>query len=300
MKKSKDVKFIIYQALYIFVVCVIAIKGADLTLTQVIEDDGKPKVILTPAEMDSIQKLLDKAIIVDTTRFSIVDKDLLKNDPKTQELVRQTMLTNTSFTSNEPIVIKQDIVDKVDLLEPDKDTDKKKEIVIGSVSLYKYHENIIPNQNDYPITISGVTIPAHSTGRVTLGGESAVTITAGDISKTVNVLENKKPSVSFQRVTTMGEDIKATTLQRMVGFRVTITDDFPSQLDVKFNGPVSVKKTSDNTYDVTMNAFGSRNAYDNYTSNRNEPYSVGFTVIVTDKLAPHSITGQNQFLFSEW
>jgi len=31
MKKQRDVKFIIYQSLYIFVVCVIAIKGANLT-----------------------------------------------------------------------------------------------------------------------------------------------------------------------------------------------------------------------------------------------------------------------------
>ncbi|NOS84690.1 MAG: hypothetical protein HOP31_06075, partial [Ignavibacteria bacterium] len=56
MKKQKDVKFIIYQALYIFVVCVIAIKGANLDLTQVVEDDGKPKVFLSP---DSLQKLYE-------------------------------------------------------------------------------------------------------------------------------------------------------------------------------------------------------------------------------------------------
>jgi hypothetical protein len=300
MKKSKDVKFIIYQALYIFVVCVIAIKGADLTLTQVIEDDGKPKVILTPEQMDSIQELLKKAIIVDTNRFALVDKELLKNDSKTQELVKQTLLiSGGSFVSNEPVK-KQDIPEKVDPLEPVSSIDKKPEIVIGSVNLYKYHENIVPNQGNNPINVSGVTIPAHSTGRVTLGGESVVTITAGDISKTVNVLENRKPTISFQRVTTMGEDVRASTLQRMVGFRVTITDDFPSQLDVKFNGAVTVKNVATGVYDVTMNAFSSRVAFDMYTDSRNEPYSVGFTVTVTDKLAPHKITGQNQFLFSEW
>jgi len=56
MNKNKDIKFIIYQSLYIFVVCVIAIKGANLDLVQVIADDGKPKVFLSP---DSLQKLYE-------------------------------------------------------------------------------------------------------------------------------------------------------------------------------------------------------------------------------------------------
>lgn len=295
MKKSKDVKFIIYQALYIFVVCVIAIKGADLNL-----DAVELKKMIEPGYVyiDTSGKILidrdkaDNLINFDSTRYVIISRDEFNKEP---EKFTGLIITNPGNLGSVQEPLQSTTIEKIVV-----DIVPKIEIVIGGVTLYKYHENIIQNQGNNPINVSGVTIPAHSTGKVTLGGESAVTITVGDISKTVNVLENKKPSVSFQRVTTMGEDVKATTLQRMVGFRVTITDDFPSQLDVKFNGPVSVKKTSDNTYDVTMNAFGSRNAYDNYISNRNEPYSVGFTVSVTDKLAPHSITGQNQFLFSEW
>ena len=57
MRKQRDVKFIIYQSLYIFVVCVIAIKGANLDLVTVIADDGTPKVFLSP---DSLQKLYEK------------------------------------------------------------------------------------------------------------------------------------------------------------------------------------------------------------------------------------------------
>lgn len=297
MKKSKDVKFIIYQALYIFVVCVIAIKGADLTLTQVIEDDGKPKVILTPEQMDSIQKLLDKAIIVDTNRFALIDKELLKNDTKTQELVRQTMQNNGSFVSNNPILEKPVIEDKIEKVEQKIEKD---EIILGTVELFQFHQNTVPNQGNSPITIAGVTIPPHSTGKVTLGGESVVTITSGSVSKTVNVKENKKPSISFQRVTSMGDETKVTNLQRNVGFRVTISDDFPEQLDVKFNGAVSVVDKGNGVYDVTMNAFGSRSAFDNYIDNKQAPYSMGFTVAVTDKLAGHKITGQNQFQFGEW
>ncbi len=298
MKKSKDIKFLLYQVLYIFVVCVMAIKGADLTLTQVIEDDGKPKVILSPEQMDSIQKLLDKAIIVDTSRYSLVDKELLKNDSKTQELVRQTMLNNGSFVSNEPAVEKQVIEDKIEKVEQKIEKD---EIILGTVELFQFHQNTVPNQGNSPITIAGVTIQPHSTGKVTLGGESVITITSGNVSKTVNVKENKKPSISFQRVSSMGEDVRVTSLQRSVGFRVTVTDDFPEQLNVQFSGGVTVKEVGIGVYDITMNAFGSRSAYESYTNNKESPYNVGFTITVTDRIAQnHKITGQQTFTFGEW
>ena len=112
MKKQKDVKFIIYQALYIFVVCVIAIKGANLDLTQVVEDDGKPKVTMTQNEIDSILALLKIAIIVDTNRFALVDKNLLVDNEKMRELVKETMDGRTDFTTDNPIV---DIPDNPDL-----------------------------------------------------------------------------------------------------------------------------------------------------------------------------------------
>lgn len=298
MKKSKDIKFVIYQALYIFVVCVLAIKGADLTLTQVIEDDGKPKVILTPEKMDSIQKLLDKSIIVDTNRFAIVDKDLLKEDDKMKELVTQTLVnTGGSFVSNDKVIDPPVIVEKP--IEITK-TVEKDDIVIGNIDLFQYHVNIVPNQGDNPITIAGVTIPAHSTGKVTLGGESTVTITAGKNSKTVNVKENIKPKISINRISEMGANVKATNLQRNVGFRVTINDDFPEQLEVSFNGPVTVKDKGKGVYDITMNFFSSREAFDRFTENKEAPYSVGFNVNVTDKLSGHKMTGQQSFSFEDY
>ncbi len=296
MKKAKDIKFLLYQVLYIFVVCVMALKGAELTLTQVIEDDGKPKVILSPEQMDSIQDLLSRSIPVDTNKFALVDKELLKNDTKTQELIRQTMISNKSFVSNNPIVEKPVIEDKIEKVEQK----IEKEIVIGNVELYQYHQNAVHNQGDNAIIIAGVTIPAHSTGRVTLGGESEVTITAGDKSKTVNVLENKKPQISILGVGGMGENAKVSNLQRSTGFRVEITDDFPEQLEVKFSGAVTVVNKGNGVYDITMNAFGSRSAFDNFTDGKEAPYKVGFTVSVTDKLAGHKMTKQQSFTFGEW
>jgi hypothetical protein len=49
-----------------------------------------------------------------------------------------------------------------------------------------------------------------------------------------------------------------------------------------------------------MNAFSSKAAFDNFTENKSAPYSLGFTVTVTDKIAGHKITGQNSFVFGDW
>ena len=111
---------------------------------------------------------------------------------------------------------------------------------------------------------------------------------------------NEKPKIGMQRVASMGEDTRVTQLQSSVCFRVSITDDFPGQLDVKFNGPVTVKTVGTGVYDITMNAFGSRSAFDNFTDGKDSPYSVGFTVSVTDNIAGHKITGQNSFTFGDW
>ncbi len=82
MRKQKDVKFIIYQSLYIFVVCVIAIKGANLDLRQVVEDDGTVKPKITQDSLEKLYDLMQKMVMVDTNYFVIVDKKLLEENEK--------------------------------------------------------------------------------------------------------------------------------------------------------------------------------------------------------------------------
>ena len=107
MKKKSDVKFIIYQSLYIFVVCVIAIKGANLDLTQVIADDGKPKVFLSPDSLQKLYEIIKKSIIVDTNLYVIIKKsDLEKMDDKIKQLVvnpQNIQITSTPMNINTQI-----------------------------------------------------------------------------------------------------------------------------------------------------------------------------------------------------
>jgi hypothetical protein len=300
MKKKSDIKFIIYQSLYIFVVSVVAIKGANLDLVKVLEDDGRPKAHITE---DSLQKLLDLlkiSQIVDTTRFAIVDKNLLKENEKLREMVQQTqvMINTQQLSVTQPHIEQPKIEEKP---EEKKDPGEMQEIRIGNIILHQYTQNTLNNPYDTPLEVVGITtIPPKSTKTFETGGQSSVVIRVGNTSKTVELRPNEKPKINISRIATMNEDTRVATLQSTTCFRVTISDDFPGQLDVKFSGPITVKNAGQNTYDVTMNAFGSKSAFDNFTDNKDSPYSVGFTVTVTDKIAGHKITGQNSFIFGEW
>jgi hypothetical protein len=301
MKKKQDIKFIIYQSLYIFVVCVIAIKGANLDLVQVIADDGKPKVFLSPDSLQKLYEIIKKSVIVDTNIYALIKKeDLEKMDEKIKQLVVNPM--NVQLTSSTPMQI-QPIQPKIEEIkkEPEKDPGEMQEIRIGNIKLTQFTNNTLNNPYDTPLEIVGITtIPPKSSKTFETGGQSSVVIKVGNTSKTVELSPNEKPKISISRIASMGEDTRVSTLQSTTCFRVVISDDFPGQLDVKINGPVTFKNAGQNTYDVTMNAFGSKSAFDNFTEGKDSPYSIGFTVTVTDKIAGHKITGQNSFIFGEW
>ena len=303
MKKQKDVKFIIYQALYIFVVCVIAIKGANLDLTQVVEDDGKPKVFLSPDSLQKLYEIIKKSIIVDTNLYVIIKKsDLEKMDDKIKQLVVNPMNVQISsspintFTTNQ---IEQPRIEEKP--EDKKDPGEMQEIRIGNIQLTQYTNNTLNNPYDTPLEVEGITsIPPKSSKTFQTGGQSTVTIKVGNSTKTVELKPNEKPKINMQRVASMGEETRVSQLQSSTCYRVTVADDFPGQLDVKFNGPVTVKTVGSGVYDITMNAFGSKSAFDNFTDGKDSPYSVGFTISVTDNIAGHKNTGQNSFIIGEW
>src|SRR5437867_5834109 len=258
MRKSKDVKFIIYQSLYIFVVCVIAIKGANLDLVQVMEND----TTLARISEDSLKHLLEIlkiSQIVDTSRYKLVDKDLLVNNVELQRLVQLTQQQlSVAQTQVAPQIQQPKIEQQTPQIEQEKkDPGEMKEIRIGNIEFTQYTMNTLNNPYDSPLEVEGVTsIPSKSSKSFELGSQTTVVVKVGGVSKTINVKPNQKPKIGIQRIASMGEDTRVTQLQSSVGFRVTIDDDFPGQLEVKFSGPITVKQQG-TTYDITMNAFGS-------------------------------------------
>ncbi|MBE2254651.1 MAG: hypothetical protein IAE65_00495 [Ignavibacteria bacterium] len=316
MKKNRDVKFVIYQMLYIFVVCVIALKGANLDLTEVIQ---KEKVV-EKEYADSLKKILDSLLalgLVPEIKFDTSKKFTNPEELRRQlEITRQQLIsvqqqnpsltvstTSPNFTTNNPNLTPEEIKKLEEMKKEEQIIEPKEvqEIRIGNPVIVQFAQNTMNNPYDQPLEIVGITtIPPKGSKTFITGGEGSVTLKVGTTTKTVQTKPNDKPKISLQRLVPAGENVSIRSVQGTVGYRITINDDFPGNLDVNFNGPVTVNQTGPTTYDVTLNFLKSKTAFDNYTDGKDAPYSVGFQVSVKDKIAGHSLTQSGVFQFGEW
>jgi len=301
MRDKKDVKFIIYQMLYVFVICVIALKGANLDLEEVI---SKEKVV-QKEYADSLKSFLDSILALglvpqitfDTTKKfeNVDDLKLQLSQLKLQvSVMKPSTFVAPTLRKDEPDIKKEELEEEIQNLEP-----------LKVQSLKQYTNNTITNRGSQTLEIiaDGTTlasIPPGGTRTFLVKGQSSVTYRKGTQSKTVNTTKNQAPKINLQRLAPSGEDVSVRKIQSTTGYRITIGDDVPGQLDVKFSGPISVKEAGPLTYDVTLNFLGSKGAFERYTESRDEPYTVGFNVTVSDKIAGHSITRKGIFVFGEW
>ncbi len=302
MKKKNDVKFIIYQSLYIFIICVIAIKGASIDLTEVEERRMKGETL---AEIDTVDNVvMDKKEFAEYIKLAPGQLVVTQAEyDKNQQIYKPiTETTGPVFTSNFPAPEKRpdEIINQNPEQRPDKDIKINIIDYANKLNLTQFTVVSVNNPFDQPMEFAGKTIPAKSASSITLGGDNTLVMKVGSSTATINIKPNQKPAISISRLTPMNEDTKVTTLQRTTCYRVTISDDYPDQLDVKFSNGVTVKEVRKKIYDVILNAFGSIASFDNFTDGKSSPYSLGFTVTVTDKLAKHVQTGQQQFIFGEW
>lgn len=319
VRKNRDVKFIIYQSLYIFVIAVIALKGAKLDLAQVVNKKDVQEKQYVDSLRVMIDSLLAKGIIpeikFDTTqKFSNPEELKRKLAEAQQKLVEiksmNPSLTVSQTTPNFQVQQNTETEKKPEEKKPEEieETKEKTEDVEFKIpqSFTQYTSNTVSNPSNTPVEITGsdgsmiATVPPGGSRSFQLGGQTSLTFRRGGVSKTVSTKENSKPKITMQRLVPAGEDVSVRNLQSTVGYRVTLSDDFPGQLDVNFSGPVTVKQSGPMVYDVTLNFLGSKSAYDNFTENRESPYSVTFQVIVKDKIAGHSVTQSGLFQFGDW
>ncbi|MEO8208967.1 MAG: hypothetical protein ABI840_00285, partial [bacterium] len=321
-RKNRDVKFIIYQSLYIFVIAVLALKGANLDLTEVVSKDKVEERKYTDSLRIIIDSLLARGIVPTITYDStkrFTDPEELRNEliKKQNEIsaLRVEINNSPSFSVDKTVpnvstqtqTEKSPEQEKKDREEIPEVEDKQEVPFRIPQSFTQYTSNTVSNPSDETIEIYGsdgslvATVPAKGSRTFNLGGQTSLTFKRGNASKTASTKENVKPKIIMQRLVPAGEDVSIRSLQSTVGYRVTLTDDFPGQLDVKFSGPVTVKQVSPLVYDVTLNFLGSKAAFDNFSENRESPYSVTFQISVKDKIATQHIINQSGvFQFGEW
>jgi hypothetical protein len=303
MKKGRDVKFIIYQVLYIFVICVIALKGADINLEEVL--DAKQVVKKTYA--DSLKKYIDSilalglipSISIDTNlKYSA--EDMEKVMAQLEQLKKEVPNTPVIPVEREKPTFKEE---KTQVVIP---KEQQKIATVQGVELTQY--SVTKIKNPYAETLVLIadgrtlaSIPPQGSAAITLGGESSVTFKVGNSSDTKPTKQKQAPKIDIQKVGPGGGEASLRSVQNSVGFRVTIVSSNPGDLDVKISGPVSTKQVSPTVFDVTLSLLGSESAFDAWSKGKDAPFKASFTVSVKDKFnSKFSISQVGVFTFGKW
>jgi len=191
-----------------------------------------------------------------------------------------------------------------EIKEPDKQTEIKANV--QGVEFTQYTQTTIrnPYNDNLEIIADGrslANIAPKASAKVTIMGESSVTFKVGSATDTKRTKDNQVPQISITRVGSGGEDASLRSVQNSVGFRISIIDDFPGNLDVQITGPVTTRQVAPTVFDVTLNLLGSEQAFDSWSKGKDSPYRVSFNVHVRDKLnSKHDIRQAGTFVFGKW
>lgn len=302
MKKGRDVKFVIYQVLYIFVVCVIALKGADINLEEVL--DAKQVVKKTYA--DSLKKYIDSILALGLIPSISIDTNMKYTAEDMERIMAE--LNQLKKDIPPPILQQEQMRLNVERTAPniEKEPEKTKKATVQGVELTQYSVSKIKNPYSETLILTAdgrtiASIPPQGTASVTLGGESSVTFRVGDATDTKPTKQKQAPKIDIQKVGPGGGDASLRSVQNSVGFRVTVVSNNPGDLDVKISGPVSTKQVSSTVFDVTLTLLGSEAAFDAWSKGKDSPYRASFTVSVKDKYnSKFSISQIGVFTFGKW
>jgi hypothetical protein len=313
VQKNRDSKFIIYQVLYIFVITVLALKGANLDLSRVVRSDE----VVEKSVRDSLITLLDSLTALG-----------IKFDVKVEEnaLAENVELKQKLASIN---VKMKDLADKVKEVPPEKPevkpVEKEQEILQSPISLkqtfIQYTWNKAKNSGNVPTAIYDprnqstplAVIPPGQEKTFDLTDQTEVIAKYGSQEDRIKVVPNRPPEIQIQRVTTKmsSSDIYVQDLQRITVFTVSIHDERPEQLKVSWNGPISVsgpfKDTKGNpVYNVSLKIASSENKFDEWLDkfgNLREAdgrYKVNFFFIVVDERSKDRVQVGDSFYFTDF
>ncbi|MGD8305541.1 MAG: hypothetical protein PVF17_02715 [Ignavibacteria bacterium] len=309
VNKNRDSKFVIYQVLYIFIITVLALKGAELDLRRVALEEETVDVNVK----DSLVAILDSL-------YSLGIDFSIKIDPNVVE--ENVELKEQLANLNERV---QDLKDKIKEIPPDEseiDEQTKLQSPIslkqtfiqntwnlaknsGSVPTYIFD----PENPDDPITV----IPPGESKKFDLQNQAEVIIRFGTQEERIKVVPNRPPEVDIKRVTTRmnASDIYVRELQRITAFTVTIIDQRVDQLKVSSSGPISVsgpQKDADGNlvYNVSLRLAANEKQYDEWIE-RNEDmqetdgrYKANFFFTVVDKITKDRVQVGDSFFFTDF
>lgn len=317
---NRESKFVIYQVLYIFVVTVLAIKGANLDLHEVISKDKAVKMSVR----DSL------LVIIDSLQAMGLSPDIKITAAVTEENTflkrRIETLSNDLSKVQEKRVI-QDEMEEVtgSLPKPAVQPEKAAEAPVQppfaeNLSLLQNTWNILKNRGN---TVAEVIDPA--------GGKTLASIKPGEEMKfdirsqnellvryggrefRMPTVPRRPPEIRIESVSSKmaGSDIYVQDLQRTTVFKIIVQDQRPDQLDIAFSGPVGVtgpfKDQKGNfVYNVSLKIAADEQKYDQWLSRTNPlkdnegRYKVNFFITAVDRVTRARVQVGDSFVFTDF
>lgn len=312
INKNNDSKFIIYQVLYIFVITVLALKGAELDLSRVVSKEN----VVDISVRDSLNILID-SLYAQGIKFDIKLDEKVENEVLKEKLVSM----NKQLAS---------LTTKLNEIPPEIKHEKAPE-VIGNTKLQSPLSvsqtfiqntwNEVKNNGDVPTIVYDsrntsapiVTIEAGEKRRFDLTDQTELLIKFGTQEERVKVSPNRLPEVKIERVTTKmnSGDIYVKELQRITAFTVTIIDERPEQLKVTHSGPISVsgpfRDAKNNiVYNVSLNIAPNENRFEEWIDKNSSlreadgRYKANFFFTVVDERSKDRVQVGDSFFFTDY
>jgi hypothetical protein len=274
VRRSRDAKFVIYQVLYIFVITVLALKGAEINLGEVVKKEN----VVQKSVRDSLVNVVDSLSRLGL-KFNIqVDEDIKMEN---QNLKEKLSKLNTQVASLSKKVIETPI-------KEEKKVEVKKDVNIPSpfasdIELLQFATNSFENKSEYPVTIIDplnkselITIKPKEKKDVELTNQKEVVLKYANQSDLVKVKNNLPPEVEIKKVTNKMDksDIYVKELQRTTCYTVEVKDERIDQIKITYSGPISVSgpikdKKGNMIYNVSLNIAPTEEKFEQW-ADRNE------------------------------
>ena len=309
VKRERDSKFVIYQVLYIFIITVLALKGAELDLNRVALEEETVDISVQDslvAILDSLYALgIDFSIQIDPNvveenkelkdQLASLNKKVKDLSKQIKEIPPPEEQIEEQIKLQSPISLKQTFMQNTWNAATNN----------GSVQTMIYD----PDNLSSPI----VTIPPGAERKFDLQNQTEVIIKFGTQEERVKVGPNLPPEVNIERVTTKmnASDIYVKELQRITAFTVTITDKRPNQLKVSYSGPISVNGPQRDSkgnlvYNVSLRLAATENQYDDWLEHYGDyqeadgRYKANFFFTVVDERTQDRVQVGDSFFFTDF
>lgn len=314
IRKNRDSKFIIYQVLYIFVITVLALKGADLDLRRVVRKETVVDKTVRDSlvtMIDSLNKLGIKFNVKIDENAAVENKELkLKLQKMNQQMaslteqihvtppVQETAPARTeeqTAISQSPLSIDQTFI---------KNTWNKARNT-GNTPTYIYD----PGNMSSPIAV----IPPGKEVQFDIANQDELILKFGSQEQRIKILPNRPPEVKITRVTTKmdASNVYVQELQRVTGYSVTIIDERPDQLKISYSGPISVSKPIKDSkgnivYQVSLNLASNSAKFDEWLEKNGDlktsegKYKTNFFFTVVDTRTKDKVQVGDAFYFTDF